>query len=37
MGRMVRRYGELLGCWPEILDAARALRAEGVRPAVQVA
>ena len=28
---LVRRYGELLGAWPALWEAARALRAEGVR------
>lgn len=28
----VRLYGELLLAWPAVLEAARALRAEGVRP-----
>jgi hypothetical protein len=31
---LVRRYGELLRAWPDLWEAARALRAEGVRPAV---
>lgn len=36
MARMVRRYGELLQCWPEVVEAARALKEEGVRPGVKV-
>jgi hypothetical protein len=28
---LVRRYGELLRAWPDLWEAARALRAEGVR------
>jgi hypothetical protein len=31
---LVRRYGELLRAWPDLWEAARALREEGVRPAV---
>ena len=34
--RMVRRFGELLRCWPDLWDAALALRHEGVRPGVLV-
>jgi hypothetical protein len=30
---LVRRYGELLRAWPDLWEAARELRAEGVRPA----
>ncbi|MEO7328718.1 MAG: hypothetical protein ABI193_09085, partial [Minicystis sp.] len=29
--RQVRRYGELLRCWPEMIEAARSLRRKGVR------
>jgi hypothetical protein len=32
MARVVRRFGELLQCWPELVEAAVALRREGVRP-----
>ncbi|APR86452.1 Hypothetical protein A7982_11801 [Minicystis rosea] len=37
MRRMVRGYGVLLECWPEIWEAAKALRAEGTRPGARVA
>ncbi|MFT3776540.1 MAG: hypothetical protein QM820_65195 [Minicystis sp.] len=36
MQRMVRRYGELLERWPDLVAAAKALRDEGVRPGVRV-
>jgi hypothetical protein len=32
--RMVRRYGEVLRCWPDLWEAARDLRQRGVRPGV---
>jgi hypothetical protein len=32
--RMVRRYGEVLRCWPDLWDAALDLRRRGVRPGV---
>jgi hypothetical protein len=33
---LVRRYGELLRAWPDLWEAAVALREEGVRPGVDV-
>jgi FkbH-like protein len=33
---VVRRFGELLLYWPALVEEARALRARGIRPAVQV-
>jgi hypothetical protein len=34
--RLVRRDGELLSCWPAVVDGARQLRERGVRVAVPV-
>jgi hypothetical protein len=34
--RLVRRFGQLLRYWPEMMEAARDLRARGIRPAVRL-
>ena len=34
--RLVRRFGEALQAWPDVVEAARQLRARGERPGRQV-
>jgi hypothetical protein len=34
--RLVRRFGELLAAWPDIVEAAKSLRARGIRAALAV-
>lgn len=34
--RLVTRFGRLLQCWPDMVEAARDLRAAGIRPATPV-
>jgi hypothetical protein len=36
MRLLVLRFGELLHSWPQMVETARELRAEGQRPAVSV-